>query len=128
MNYIKILLVIFLFLLTPNAHGEENILLATSKAMLRSPARYSEKQRQTSTSKIVANFYLEFYRKNISPIDGDKCVFQPSCSRFAKDAFLRYGFLKGSILTADRLTRCHGKAYYDKSYKKRNGQPFDPVP
>lgn len=45
------------------------------------------------------------------------CVFYPSCSDYAKEAVTRYG-LKGILLSARRLLRCHP---WQKNY-------FDPLP
>ena len=39
------------------------------------------------------------YQHYISPFFPSSCRFYPSCSEYAKQAFLKYGFLKASILT-----------------------------
>lgn len=49
---------------------------------------------------------LRYYQKKISPQLGNRCVFDPSCSRYSELAFREKGFLKGSLLTIDRLRRC----------------------
>jgi len=51
------------------------------------------------------NFY-NFYKKYISPIDGDRCMMYPSCSTYSKEAIGRFGFFRGFVMTCDRLTRC----------------------
>ncbi len=35
------------------------------------------------------------------------CKFHPTCSRYAIDALREYGLLRGSVLAAWRLARCH---------------------
>ena len=35
------------------------------------------------------------------------CKFHPSCSQYAIDAFRAHGLLKGGVLAAWRLLRCH---------------------
>lgn len=35
------------------------------------------------------------------------CRFQPSCSAYARDAFLKHGFLRGLGLALRRILRCH---------------------
>jgi putative membrane protein insertion efficiency factor len=35
------------------------------------------------------------------------CRFYPSCSQYAKESIARFGFVKGLILSAKRLSRCH---------------------
>lgn len=49
---------------------------------------------------------LRWYRVRISPRLGQRCVFEPSCSRYAELALRRRGFIMGSLLTISRLYRC----------------------
>lgn len=35
------------------------------------------------------------------------CRFQPTCSHYAHDAFISFGFFKGLWLTVRRILRCH---------------------
>lgn len=52
---------------------------------------------------------IRFYQKYISKKLGNRCVFDPSCSRYSELAFREKGFLKGGILTINRLKRCRPK-------------------
>ncbi len=49
---------------------------------------------------------LRFYQNNISEKLGNRCVFDPSCSRYSEVAYRKKGFYKGTILTIKRLYRC----------------------
>lgn len=49
---------------------------------------------------------IELYQHYISPVDGDRCLMFPSCSAYSKEAFRRYGFIRGMLMATDRLTRC----------------------
>ena len=49
---------------------------------------------------------LRSYRKHLSPLLGNRCVFEPSCSRYADMAFRRHGLWKGIRITFYRLVRC----------------------
>lgn len=49
---------------------------------------------------------LRYYQNNISGKLGNRCVFDPSCSRYSELAFREKGFLKGVTLTINRLKRC----------------------
>jgi len=49
---------------------------------------------------------IRFYQKRISPKLGNRCVFDPSCSRYSEMAFRDRGFIKGLTLTINRLRRC----------------------
>jgi putative component of membrane protein insertase Oxa1/YidC/SpoIIIJ protein YidD len=48
------------------------------------------------------------YQLVISSQDMAVCNFQPSCSRFSRTAFQQAGFVRGLLLTSDRLQRCNG--------------------
>jgi len=47
------------------------------------------------------------YRLLLSPWIGNRCRFEPTCSRYALQALERHGALAGSALAAGRLLRCH---------------------
>lgn len=49
---------------------------------------------------------LDFYQSFLSRADGHRCPMFPSCSAYAKQAFQQHGWVKGWILTCDRLLRC----------------------
>jgi|TARA_B110000285_G_scaffold160863_1_gene179681 putative membrane protein insertion efficiency factor len=52
---------------------------------------------------------LRFYQNNISEKLGNRCVFDPSCSRYSELAYRKKGFFKGTLLTLKRLHRCKPK-------------------
>ncbi len=47
------------------------------------------------------------YRITLSPFIGGQCRFEPTCSRYALDAYRRYGPVRGTLLTMARIGRCH---------------------
>lgn len=47
------------------------------------------------------------YRLLLSPWLGSACRFEPTCSAYALGALDRHGALRGSVLTATRIGRCH---------------------
>lgn len=49
---------------------------------------------------------LRWYRRKISIKLGNRCVFEPTCSRYAELSFRKYGIIKGFVLTINRLWRC----------------------
>jgi len=61
---------------------------------------------------------LTAYKYCLSPFLPPACRFQPTCSEYAREAVLRHGILKGSVLAACRLGRCNPLF--------KSG--FDPVP
>jgi len=52
-------------------------------------------------------FLIEIYQKYISPLKRSTCRFYPTCSEYSKQAFLKYGVLKGFYLTVIRILKCH---------------------
>ena len=50
---------------------------------------------------------IRTYRYAISPLLGNHCRFYPSCSRYAQEALLKHGAWRGSLLSLNRLLRCH---------------------
>ena len=50
---------------------------------------------------------LHVYRATISHAYGDVCKYYPSCSAYAVGAVQQHGALKGSVMAAARIARCH---------------------
>lgn len=50
---------------------------------------------------------LDVYKRFLSPLLPRACRFEPTCSVYAREAFVRYGFWRGLGLTGRRLSRCH---------------------
>ena len=60
------------------------------------------------TSKLLL-LAIDFHSEHLSPIlnrTGAKCKFEPTCSEYAREAILKHGTFRGSILAAKRLARC----------------------
>ena len=47
------------------------------------------------------------YRFFLSPVLGNACRFEPTCSAYALESLRRHGALTGSALTVGRIARCH---------------------
>ena len=59
-----------------------------------------------------------FYKKCISPLTPDVCIYTPSCSTYMVEAIKKHGVFKGIFLGALRILRC----------VPWNAGGFDPVP
>ena len=55
----------------------------------------------------VAAAPIRLYRLVVSPALPRSCRFVPSCSEYALEAVERFGPLKGFVLSARRILRCH---------------------
>jgi putative component of membrane protein insertase Oxa1/YidC/SpoIIIJ protein YidD len=51
-----------------------------------------------------------FYQKVVSPQLFKSCIYELSCSNYAKHAIHQFGLFKGVFLSADRLMRCNSIA------------------
>ncbi len=60
------------------------------------------------------------YKVTLSPLIGQQCRFQPTCSDYGRDALIQHGPLRGGWLTVRRLCKCHPFSGMDWTY--------DPVP
>lgn len=55
----------------------------------------------------LLNSTISFYSLFISPFLAPSCRFTPTCSHYAREAIERHGPMRGLMLTAWRLCRCH---------------------
>lgn len=66
-----------------------------------------------------AIFLIRLYQMVISPfLPANSCRFFPTCSAYTIESIQKHGALKGSLLGAKRICKCH--PYHDGGY--------DPVP
>lgn len=47
------------------------------------------------------------YKRGISPLLPRACRFYPSCSTYAAEAIARHGPMRGLMMAARRIARCH---------------------
>lgn len=66
----------------------------------------------------IALTLIRFYQRFISPLTPPSCIYTPTCSNYTYQAIVKYGVLKGGLLGARRIMRCHPWA--------QGG--YDPVP
>ena len=74
-----------------------------------------QKTNKPSIGAKIANGLVRVYQLTFSSLVGNCCRFQPTCSEYARQAYQKYGFFKGTWLTVKRLLRCHpwAKGGYD---------------
>lgn len=71
---------------------------------------------------------VRFFQEWISPIDGPRCSFSPTCSHYGYRAVRDHGSLFGIVLTADRLMRCTIWTEAGRDYQRLpSGKLYDPV-
>ena len=95
-NYLNIIFVI-LFLLSPSAVAQEN-------AGTDNRSNIPEDTSSNLSNPVL--YPLKFFANTLSRADGNRCPMYPTCSAYSLEAFQKHGFLKGWIMTSDRLMRC----------------------
>jgi putative membrane protein insertion efficiency factor len=50
---------------------------------------------------------IRVYQRTLSPLLGNVCRFEPSCSRYAAACLEEHGAVRGSLLSIRRLCKCH---------------------
>ena len=50
---------------------------------------------------------LRFYKRFLSPLLPPMCRFEPTCSVYTMQAIEKHGALRGTVMGARRLLRCH---------------------
>ncbi len=50
---------------------------------------------------------IRLYRVTLSPLIGNQCRYEPTCSRYGLEAYQLHGPVRGSLLTLRRILRCH---------------------
>jgi uncharacterized protein len=50
---------------------------------------------------------IRLYQLTLSPLLGNVCRFEPSCSRYMVECLRKYGLLRGLARGMRRFSRCH---------------------
>ncbi len=57
--------------------------------------------------KRIALGLIRFYQLAVSPFTPPSCRYIPTCSQYGYEAITKHGLIKGGLLTAKRVLRCH---------------------
>ncbi len=82
-----------------------------------------KKMKETNVFRLFFQDALHLFQTRISHIDGPRCNFYPTCSEYSRQCLVRYGLLKGIVMTAGRLLRCNYCAA--SHYPVKNGRLVD---
>ena len=61
------------------------------------------------------------YQFLISPLLGHSCRYLPTCSDYSIEAFKKFGFFKGLLISSKRIMSCHPIKFLG------GGEGFDPI-
>jgi putative component of membrane protein insertase Oxa1/YidC/SpoIIIJ protein YidD len=88
----------------------------------------ADREPETSSVRLVFLGAIGLFQKWVSPIEGPRCGFSPSCSAFGHQAIREQGPLRGVAMTADRLMRDTVLTAPGPGYTVLpDGHYFDPV-
>lgn len=60
-----------------------------------------------NAARVVALFFLRFYKRFLSPLLMPMCRFEPTCSMYMMEAVQKYGAARGIWMGVRRIGRCH---------------------
>ena len=63
--------------------------------------------KNNSTPQKIAITLVKAYQRWLSPLLGNNCRFNPTCSFYAVEAINRFGVIKGCWLAGKRILKCH---------------------
>jgi uncharacterized protein len=75
----------------------------------------------------ITSGLLIFYKTFFSSQDGNRCVFQPSCSVYAIESVKKKGFIIGFAAAMDRLIRCNRLSAENYEKFENTNLLYDPV-
>lgn len=87
-------------------NAQTNKLLALKMEVYQRELSETKTAKQAKKKKGIGNALLTVYQKHISALIAADCLYSLSCSRYSRESINKYGFARGVLLTADRLTRC----------------------
>ncbi len=73
---------------------------------------------------------VRVYQWTLRPLLGGQCRYRPTCSDYALDALREHGGIRGGILAARRILRCHpfAKGGYDPVPVREPTEPENSKP
>lgn len=92
-------------LLADAIYGVRSLTSLSGRANSHPPV--SPKQFGQMTPASIVKGILLAYKRLVSPLLPPACRFYPSCSDYAHEAIGRHGLMRGLLLAACRLARCH---------------------
>ena len=76
----------------------------------------------------AACLLIRVYQLTLSPLLGNCCRFEPTCSHYGAEAIRRHGLIRGGLLAAWRVLRCNPfcRGGYDPVPAKAAGEKLGP--
>lgn len=63
--------------------------------------------KNSTAPKALAITLIKAYQRLLSPLLGNNCRFNPTCSFYAIEAINRFGVVKGGWIASKRILKCH---------------------
>ncbi len=81
--------------------------IPTNRKIVKKAANNKSAKRSYSAMYWTMRWMIAAFQQSISPQDGPTCPHKPVCSVYGKRSLQRFGPLRGSVMAADRILRCH---------------------
>ncbi len=123
-------LILLIMTLGTGSHAENpsriELLKSIKKPQEKPKYRLELKKADNEIETTVAFLFLG-YKTFLSSQDMNSCVFSPTCSVYAMEAFQKFNPVKAYLMTFDRLTRCHPLSKPGQYPLTSNLYLYDPV-
>jgi len=119
------ILIIFLFFII-NIQSEQNIHAGNSfgpwrtKLVNREKIHIEKPLHPISAGSWFLNIFIKFFYLVISPQDGPRCRYSPTCAKYGEICIQRYGPFLGTVMATDRFLRCNPFGAYGKDLPEDN--------
>jgi uncharacterized protein len=80
-----------------------------------------------SEAEIILYGLFLFYKSFLSSQDINSCNFHPSCSEYCLHSIKAKGFIKGGLMTFDRMVRCNPLSLHNYPFDPTKNKFLDPV-
>jgi len=90
-------------------------------------APFTSRAEPAGASRQAALMAIRWFQAYVSPVDGPRCQFAPTCSSFGYVAIRDHGPGQGLLMTVDRLLRCSHLTDRRDYPRRPDGRLADPV-
>lgn len=108
MRFLVSFILFFTFIIAPNnLCAEEPWSISPNQPVTKEVYEGRKRQHRHRELYGMSAIFFAFYQNYISDLDGATCYYRMTCSHYTAVAIERFGAIKGSLMGADRLIRCH---------------------
>jgi len=130
LTHIELLIILVLVTFTEQSFCQlESLKWTKQEISYAKPDSYEEHHysfHADDTGEFIKKSFINAYWFFISDVDGDNCLFRPSCSTFFIDATEETNIFQGTLMFSDRLMRDFNPFKNYHYPKDKSGHYYDP--